>query len=157
MRTCVGCKREKDSGDFRTPRSRWCQPCVKANTLARKARYREQNRDALRVSYSIYYYANIKRRYGITRERYEEILEAQGGACAICRSTFTPDDPAQVDHDHSCCDLRKRSCGSCVRALLCRTCNLGLSYFRDSHGLLSAAAKYLSTHKKETEADVIAP
>ena len=139
---------------FRTPRSRRCLECIRQNALDRQARYRERNRDALRVSYSLYYYDNLKSRYGMTRDQFEERLVAQDNACAICRSAFTPDNPAQVDHDHACCDRKKRSCGECVRGLVCRVCNFGLGYFRDSPDLLRAAATYLEATEKEPETRV---
>lgn len=84
--------------------------------------------------------------YNITMEQYEAMLNAQNGRCAICET----DKPGQtewfeVDHDHACCD-KKRSCGNCVRALLCTGCNSGISRFRDDPLLLDAAATYLRSH-----------
>lgn len=60
--------------------------------------------------------------YHITAERYLEMLETQGGVCAICQKP-----PGvkrlHVDHDHACCPRTSRSCGKCVRGLLCFRCN----------------------------------
>ena len=83
-------------------------------------------------------------RYNLTVEQYEEMLAAQGGCCAICGK----DEPGgtgrwHIDHDHECCDGRKRSCGKCVRGLLCSSCNLGLGRFEDNENLLQRAAAYL--------------
>lgn len=56
---------------------------------------------------------NLQRRYGISAKQYDELLTAQGGACAICRKPpkvrMLP-----VDHDH----VTGR-----VRGLLCVSCN----------------------------------
>ena len=69
------------------------------------------------------------REYGITPERYAEMLEAQGGTCALCD---LPEPVAgrslAVDHDHKCCPDKKRSCGKCVRGLLCSRCNNVLGF-----------------------------
>ncbi len=65
----------------------------------------------------------------------------------MCHDEFSVDNPPHVDHDHSCCPTKKRSCGSCTRELLCRLCNLGLGYFRDNIELLEAAQRYLTRHK----------
>ena len=86
------------------------------------------------------------KRYGITVEKYGQLFEAQAGKCAICGST----DPGRrseylaVDHDHSCCS-GKRSCGKCVRGLLCVRCNSGLGHFKDDPRLLEAALHYLAS------------
>lgn len=64
---------------------------------------------------------------------YQVMLEAQGGRCAICGDLM---DPPHADH----CHVEDRA-----RGLLCRTCNLGLGYFRDRPDLLDAAKAYLTT------------
>ena len=77
---------------------------------------------------------HLKARYGISAADAGEMLEAQGGLCAICG-----DRPAaHVDHDHLT---------GAVRALLCFTCNSGLGNFRDEPELLRLAADYLDRHE----------
>lgn len=49
-----------------------------------------------------------------------------------------------VDHDHQCCP-GERSCGRCVRGLLCPTCNLAVGFLRDDVSLASALGRYLRT------------
>jgi len=64
-------------------------------------------------------------------EWYEETLKSQDGHCALC-----PTEPSgrrlQVDHDHKCCPSRRegtrKTCGECVRGLLCEACNTRLGH-----------------------------
>lgn len=81
------------------------------------------------------------RKYGLTMEKYESLLADQGGKCAICRQ---PSPKYHVDHDHSCCPRKLRSCGKCVRGLLCSPCNTGLGHFKDNPIVVSVAAGYLA-------------
>lgn len=65
----------------------------------------------------------------MTREWYETLLAEQNGCCAICGTT----DPGRytvfcVDHDHACCP-GERTCGQCVRGLLCLNCNIALGHY----------------------------
>lgn len=81
--------------------------------------------------------------YGLTPESYESLLVSQGGCCAICLSN----DPGgkgtwHVDHDHSCCPAEK-TCGGCVRGLLCAGCNLMLGAIKDNQETLRRACDYL--------------
>lgn len=70
----------------------------------------------------------IFRLYKLTKDTYECMLVAQGNSCAICNKQFIePDLTPQVDHDHSCCPAEK-TCGNCVRGLLCYRCNSGLGF-----------------------------
>ena len=69
--------------------------------------------------------------YSITAEQYEILYQFQGGRCAICRKGRGLSKALAVDHDHSCCD-GPTSCGSCVRMLLCTTCNQFLGHIGDS-------------------------
>jgi hypothetical protein len=48
-----------------------------------------------------------------------------------------------VDHDHGCCP-GQRSCGKCVRGLVCRDCNAMLGLARDNADSLRRAASYLT-------------
>ena len=84
------------------------------------------------------------RNYGITEDEYLALLKRQGGRCAICRAD-KPNIATKswyIDHDHSCCQ-GPRSCGRCIRGLLCQACNTGIGYFRDQPDLLKAAMDYL--------------
>ena len=69
-------------------------------------------------------------RYGLTKETFDAILEAQGYACAMCREPFAEDKLVFVDHDHNlgCHPEEKRACDRCRRGLLCLRCNTGLGY-----------------------------
>lgn len=80
----------------------------------------------------------------ISLEDYESILESQGNVCAICRSSENPNKEwFCVDHDHTCCPTQMRSCGNCIRGLLCNNCNTGLGYFADNPEALRNAIEYL--------------
>lgn len=76
--------------------------------------------------------------YGLSQERYEALLAAQDGRCAICRTDDWPgkDHRPHVDHCHET---------GRVRGLLCDFCNRGLGLFGDDPARLRAAADYLET------------
>lgn len=99
-----------------------------------QTRWRAANREQVRRT-------RIEWQYGLTPERYAEILARQGGRCAIC-GTDNPGRWFDVDHDHACCP-GQRSCGQCVRGLLCHGCNKGIGQFDDNPDLLLAAVMYL--------------
>ncbi|WP_245161225.1 endonuclease VII domain-containing protein [Blastococcus sp. CT_GayMR16] len=81
---------------------------------------------------------HLSRRYGITAEEANFLLERQGGLCAICKSAPA----AHVDHDHAT---------GAVRALLCFNCNGGLGQFKDNPEALHAAAYYVAFHTARQE------
>jgi hypothetical protein len=77
------------------------------------------------------------RKLGITVSDYETMLQRQKGLCAICgnRCKFGR---LGIDHNHAT---------GAVRSLLCRSCNLGLGYFKENVIRLEQAIQYL----KDTE------
>lgn len=79
-------------------------------------------------------------RHGLTLEQYDGLLNEQKGACACCGD---PLKKIHVDHDHDCCPVGARSCGSCVRGLLCPHCNLMLGHAKDERERLLAGVEYL--------------
>lgn len=110
---------------------------------------KEQNRHRYEIRRKYVY----KKRYGITEERYQEMLVEQGNCCAICgvnQETLTK--RMSVDHDHNCCP-GLYSCGNCLRGLLCSHCNLALGGFKDSEGVLRSALRYLSIYRNEEPLD----
>jgi hypothetical protein len=99
-----------------------CKPCHNARGKASKDK----------IGGSRTYH--LKRRYGISAEDADAMLEAQDGLCAICQSAPA----AHVDHDHVT---------GAVRALLCFNCNGGLGQFKDDPEALRAAADYVEFHR----------
>lgn len=84
--------------------------------------------------------------YGLTRDDVDRLLAAQDGKCKICRQPPNPvhkKPKLHVDHDHKCCP-GKKSCGKCVRALLCGNCNTALGLLKEDPLVLAAAAAYVA-------------
>ncbi len=99
-------------------------------TEEQKQRYRAKDREAARAKYASnpekQKSATLKYKYKITLEDYDRMLEEQGGGCAVCGSLDSGGKGRfHVDHDHSCCPTEK-TCGKCVRGLLCSQCNVRL-------------------------------
>lgn len=132
--------------------------------LKRLAKKHKENPDVMRKRVSDYYHSNPEyrqksreysrrwirnnpekrkvftrhsriRAYGITPERYKEMLEAQGNRCEICGSKNKRQ--MSIDHDH---ETGK------VRGLLCDGCNLSLGHI-ERHGFLEKALKYIAKYK----------
>lgn len=93
----------------------------------------------------------LRRFYRITEDEFNAILESQGGVCAICKRT--PEEAHRsgkafaVDHDHGHCP-GNRSCGECIRGILCDACNRGMGNLGDDPGRLRSAADYLDNWKE---------
>ena len=91
------------------------------------------------------------RRYGVSAETYEAMLQEQGFRCAICR-TKEPGTRKGVaeDADWQWCVDHEHTSGR-VRALLCMACNVGLGKFKDDPKIVRAAAQYLDQHLERNE------
>ncbi|UUU37110.1 endonuclease VII domain-containing protein [Streptomyces sp. CA-210063] len=98
---------------------------------------------------------SVLRNYGMNHWDYIIMLISQGMGCAICGTR----DPGYgkksfaVDHDHACCSIErpvnsKRTCGKCVRGLLCDSCNTGIGRFNDNPDALRIAANYLEARSR---------
>lgn len=79
---------------------------------------------------------SLKRKYGITADQYQQMLEEQGGVCAICKTPPT-NRKLVVDHCHQ---------SGVVRGLLCNHCNSMLGFSRDKLAVLVALNEYLVRH-----------
>lgn len=73
----------------------------------------------------------VENTYGITVEDYWKIYEAQGRKCAICQVSTGKARRLAVDHDHKKCGDHPpdKGCPKCVRALLCKRCNMLIGWW----------------------------
>jgi len=85
---------------------------------------------------------HLMRKYGITVEQYDAMLEEQDGGCFICGRLPRPDISLHVDHDHSTGQ---------VRGILCFCCNNAVADFQENPALLGKAASYLSRYAHQDE------
>jgi len=76
------------------------------------------------------------KQYGLTPEQWEAKFEAQGRACAICKSPEPKGSNWATDHDHRTGQ---------VRGILCCSCNAGLGQMQDSPTVLRLSAEYLES------------
>lgn len=163
MKICAICKQEKPPEDFakstqrKDGRGSYCKPCDNE----RKARWKAKDPDAVRKYHNEYRKqwvkdnrdkerqyqrrTDLKRKFGLTLEEYEALLEVQGGVCAICERPERYADPRTghirylaVDHCHDSNE---------IRGLLCSYCNLGLGQLGDTEESLMKAVEYLRKSK----------
>lgn len=64
--------------------------------------------------------------------RITDMMLDQDFKCLICKDELGLNVELAIDHDHKCCDYPNgRSCGRCVRGLLCRHCNAAFGQMRE--------------------------
>jgi hypothetical protein len=142
-KACTKCGQAKPLSEFPTymapphragkPRE-GCKPCMRAyaNRLRREGLAKSRSKAAEAARHVLRFYRLDASRYGA--------LVPEDGRCPICQEA--PSAGLQVDHDHRCCP-GERSCGECVRGLLCGPCNRALAQMRDDPERLRRAAEYL--------------
>lgn len=114
-------------------------PTIRICRICQRDSQRRYAKDKFSLSHWRRYH--FQHRYGITLERYYEMVEKQGGVCALCHrtsQTINPKTgeprPLYVDHNHE---------NGKVRGLLCQKCNTALAQFGDSVEVLERAIKYI--------------
>ena len=131
---------------------KWCAQCQRELPVQEFGPKSNQADGRNRWCYLCVWRRNIRKTYNITPEQYELMLQAQHGLCRICgRPEVMTDSRGNVrrlcvDHDHSCCQ-GERSCGQCVRGLLCNICNRVLGMMADDPKRLLAMVGYLDNHQ----------
>lgn len=90
------------------------------------------------------YASTFKRRYGVTVEYKQKIIDAQGNCCPICDYLFD-DNPKHIhlDHNHKT---------EQIRGVLCFNCNRLLGWYENNKERIEA---YLEKYKMRPEFDAI--
>jgi hypothetical protein len=115
-----------------------CIACNKAAALARqKDNPRTKQKNKIHA---------LKAYYGLTWAAYKEMMDSQGGKCAICRTDFDlSDEHGRVGKNKPCVDHCHET--HKVRGILCGQCNRGLGFFSDNADVLQSAISYLDGGK----------
>jgi hypothetical protein len=158
---CPSCKLSKSVDYFGKNKNRsdnlqvYCKECYNSKSRLEKQKHkekysqsnkiwRETNKEKLksRVRYrDVDRNGELKRRYGISLEEYNNLLEEQNALCAICYCSVAENKKALfVDHNHTT---------NAVRGLLCHKCNTFLSLAKENIDILSSAILYIKKHNSE--------
>lgn len=135
LKRCTKCDEIKSSTEFSysqlIKKSGQCRSCW--NLYAKK--WSSENVDRRSAASRRSKRRRLLKSYGAPSDDYHELLESQGGGCAICGAIPTSD--LNIDHDHN--KLEHVS----YRGLLCTGCNIGLGGFKDDPEILMKAISYL--------------
>jgi hypothetical protein len=131
---CKACQNIRLSKpEVKKRRSEWAKEWAAKNPAKMHSRAQNQTDEYKRSSH-------IKRQYKLSVSEYQEMLNGQNGACAICGKPETRKTKSgkvralSVDHDHKT---------GRVRGLLCISCNSSIGYAYDDVGILEHAIAYL--------------
>ena len=131
---CVMCGKELPVG--RTTRYKYCSECLSIW----KVTFEKERRNRLKANDPKFdKRRDVKKYFGISLEEYEEMIEEQGGSCAICGTNEPRGRGWHVDHDHG---------SGVIRGVLCHHCNLGIGHFKDDTNVIKNAISYLEHWKK---------
>jgi len=103
------------------------------------AKWNRENKERRKV---IIQKNNYKKRYGLSVEQKQELIDNQDGKCAICTNDLKDTHDVCVDHCHKT---------NKIRGILCRKCNLGIGHLNDSIEILKSAQKYLEKYNSELQ------
>ncbi len=102
--------------------------------LARSKQYRFLNPEKVKTGIVN---ATLRKKYGITLEQYNNMLQQQDNACAVCKETPVKQ-RLHVDHNHTT---------GKVRGLLCQACNTSIGKLKENPELIRALALYVESRK----------
>ena len=74
------------------------------------------------------------KKYGLSPDKYDEILKSQGGHCAACPEVINAGKRLYVDHDHET---------GMVRGLLCNNCNTAIGMLKDNFYRVKCLLDYI--------------
>lgn len=114
-----------------------CQTCLRQQVYACRERRRSEHPEQFAEER---FNNRLWSVFKIRRPQFD-LMVAKG--CSCCGSSDTGSvNGWHVDHDHSCC-LGNKSCGACVRGVLCHPCNVALGQVNDSIERLEQMIRYL--------------
>jgi hypothetical protein len=140
-KVCVKCNIEKDleffakGKDYKDGRRGTCKRCHTNYMVEYYDKNVEQKKTKNKINSGKDF--NWKRHH-ISKEKFDEMVDKFEGKCYTCKTNKA----TNIDHDHSCCS-GNRSCGKCVRGILCNQCNTALGLVKDSREVLQNLIKYL--------------
>jgi recombination endonuclease VII len=144
------CSKKCQDASWRLRNLEQARAADKAYRSARRDLYKEKHRAWREKNPDHIRRKTLIDNYNLTTEQYEEMVAAQDGKCAACGNPETALKPKSdevkrlaVDHDHGCCPGYK-SCGNCIRGLLCARCNVmeGMSTIDSLWGMLLYLERY---------------
>jgi hypothetical protein len=115
--------------------------------LATIAKYKAANKEKLRADNKLF---KLKANFNITSDQFVWLRHIQGDACFMCGEPEVRIDSRTgsvmnlaIDHDHRCCPERGKSCGKCVRHLLCSACNVMVGFAELKSKVVHRFADYI--------------
>jgi hypothetical protein len=141
MKQCTVCKETKELDQFYNVKSTKDGKGYRCKECDNKARQKWSANNPER-SHLSQRQRNLKHRFGVDLEWYENQFKKQNYSCAICetKTNKTVGDRQfwnfSVDHCH---DSGK------IRGILCNNCNRALGLFQDNPELLKKAASYVES------------
>jgi hypothetical protein len=140
-RTCKLCARERER------RRQAGNPVSRERKRLSAARWKVNNPELQRRRNRI----KALRLYRLSVEQFETMVASRGGVCEICGKPPRVGRRLVVDHDRGCCP-HARTCGTCIRGLLCVPCNASLGLLERPAWLSSAMAYLEKTTSRAREA-----
>lgn len=153
-RTYIGSVCETCGKNERFVTSGGCQHCAnergihKLNDIHTMAKYKTtiKRRASDKKNDSRIRNSMMMKKYGISLQEYNIMLEEQNHVCAICKNidNLTSAYKLGIDHDHKSDGTDKIK----VRGLLCSRCNAGIGHFRENLKILESAIEYIKKHNE---------
>lgn len=157
FRICNKCNVEKHSSEFHNCSKSYTggikYSCKKCSKLIRHNYYKNnklRTKETCKLwvknnphKMKLYYKKqDLKKLYGLTIEKFNNMLREQNYNCAICAQHMSncTKKTLYVDHCHKTGKIRK---------LICGNCNSGLGMFKDRIDLLQLAISYIKEHNNE--------
>lgn len=121
-----------------------CKSCIKEKRAKQKEydkaywkKWSGRNIEKLKLRDKSY---NLKKKFNMTIEDYQELKKQQNGKCACCPKEFSSNGKdLAVDHCHST---------GKIRGLLCNECNTSLGLLKEDTQIIRNLIAYLDNSKK---------